>query len=75
MISDALQDGPNGGPGSDVPRNMQRALWFQAVIALVVMAPPLCLGLFGRREQVKMRRVEADKVYRESHRVNGGPVS
>ncbi|KFZ12333.1 hypothetical protein V501_04285 [Pseudogymnoascus sp. VKM F-4519 (FW-2642)] len=75
VISDALTDGENGGPGSDVPRNMQRALWFQAVIAMVVMVPPLCLGLFGRREQVKMRRVEADKVYREGQRTNGGVVS
>ncbi|OBT56206.1 hypothetical protein VE04_02862 [Pseudogymnoascus sp. 24MN13] len=75
VISDALTDGENGGPGSDVPRNMQRALWFQAVIAMVVMVPPLCLGLFGRREQVKMRRVEADKVYREGQRTNGGAVS
>jgi hypothetical protein len=31
--------------------------------------------LFGRREQVKMRRVEADKVYREGQRTNGGVVS
>lgn len=75
VISDALTDGDEGGPGSDVPKNMQRALWFQAIIALVVMVPPLCLGLFGRREQVKMRRVEADKVYREGQRVNGGAVS
>ncbi|OBT65512.1 hypothetical protein VE03_05005 [Pseudogymnoascus sp. 23342-1-I1] len=75
VISDALQDGPQGGPGSDVPQNMQRALWFQAIIALVVMVPPLCLGLFGRSEQVRMRRVEADKVYREGQRVNGGTVS
>lgn len=74
VISDALQDGPNGGVGGDVPLNMQRALWFQAIIALVVMLPPMCLGLFGRSEQVKLQRLEADKVYREGQRADGEAV-
>jgi len=60
-ISDALTDGPNGGAGGSVPYNMQRALWFQAVLAMLVVFPPLALGLFGRRKRVSLRRVEADK--------------
>lgn len=61
LISDALTDGPNGGPGGSVPYNMQRTLWFQAVLALIVVPLPLALGLFGRGREVRLRRVEADK--------------
>jgi MFS transporter, FLVCR family, MFS-domain-containing protein 7 len=61
QIANALTDGPNGGGGGDVPYNMQRNLWFQAVFALIVVPLPLSLGLFGRARQVRLRRVEADK--------------
>jgi MFS transporter, FLVCR family, MFS-domain-containing protein 7 len=61
LISDALTDGPNGGSGGSAPYNMQRTLWFQAVLALIVVPLPLALGLFGRGREVRLRRVEADK--------------
>ena len=61
QIANALTDGPNGGAGGDVPYNMQRNLWFQAVFALAVVPLALALGLFGRVNKVKLRRVEADK--------------
>jgi ABC-type sugar transport system permease subunit len=61
VISNALTDGPDGGPGGSAPYNMQRALWFQAVLALVVVPLPLALGLFGREKHCRMRRTEADK--------------
>ena len=61
LISGALTDGPNGGPGGSTPYNMQRTLWFQAVLALIVVPLPLALGLFGRGREVRLRRVEADK--------------
>lgn len=57
IVSDALKDGPNANP----PYNMSRALIFQAVIALATMPIPLCLGLFGRSDQVRLRRVETDR--------------
>lgn len=57
IVSDALKDGPDGDP----PRNMTRALIFQAVIALAIMPTPLCLGLFGRGDKVRLRRVETDR--------------
>lgn len=68
VISDALTDGPNGGSGDDVPRNMQRALWFHAVLALLAAIAPMCLGLFGRKEHVRLKRVEADRAYNHSSR-------
>jgi FLVCR family MFS transporter 7 len=61
LVSDALRDGPNGGAGGSAPFNMQRALWFQAAVALAVVPLPLSLGLFGRRAMVRMRRIEEDK--------------
>ncbi|KAI3398958.1 hypothetical protein diail_7985 [Diaporthe ilicicola] len=57
IVSDALKDGPHADP----PYNMSRALIFQAVIALAIMPIPLCLGLFGRGEKVRLRRVETDR--------------
>ncbi|KAM0276366.1 hypothetical protein ACHAQH_006814 [Verticillium albo-atrum] len=56
LISDALQAGPEADP----PRNMKRALIFQAVIALLIVPLPLCLGLFGRADKVSLRRVRSD---------------
>lgn len=57
IVSDALKAGPEADP----PANMTRALIFQAVIALAIMPIPLCLGLFGRGEKVRLRRVETDR--------------
>ncbi|KAK7744258.1 hypothetical protein SLS53_003779 [Cytospora paraplurivora] len=58
IISDALK----GGGDADAPHdNMDRALVFQAVVAMVFMPVPLCLGLFGRREHVRLRRVQTDQ--------------
>lgn len=62
LISDALTDGPHGGSGGSTPYNMQRALWFQAILAMLSVPPPLALGFFGRQKHVKMRRAEADEV-------------
>ncbi|KAI1845984.1 hypothetical protein JX266_007793 [Neoarthrinium moseri] len=56
LISDALKAPADADP----PANLDRALVFQAVIALAVVPLPLCLGLFGRADRVKLRRVESD---------------
>lgn len=56
IVSDALK----AGPGASPPENMDRALVFQAVIALAVVPLPLALGLFGRRDKVLLKRVESD---------------
>ena len=55
IIQTALKEGRSAKP----PYNLRKALIFQAVIAMVVMPLPLCLGLFGRK--VKRRRLEVDK--------------
>ncbi|ERT00907.1 cell surface receptor/MFS transporter (FLVCR) [Sporothrix schenckii 1099-18] len=57
IVSDALRAGVDGSP----PSNMKKSLIFSAVVALVVVPLPLCLGLFGRSEQVKLRRVRSDE--------------
>lgn len=57
LISDALQASEAANP----PRNMKNALIFQAVLALVVMPLPLCLGLFGRGDRVALRRIQSDE--------------
>lgn len=57
LISGALTEGDD----SDPPRNLDRALIFQAVIALFVIPLVLSLGLFGRRENVRLRRVRSDE--------------
>ncbi|CAK7200014.1 hypothetical protein SEUCBS139899_002702 [Sporothrix eucalyptigena] len=57
IISDALRDGDDASP----PQNMKKSLIFTAVIALAVVPLPLCLGLFGRGERVKLRRVVSDE--------------
>lgn len=57
IVSDALRDGDIGDP----PRNMKRSLIFTAVVALVVVPLPLCLGLFGRKNKVQLRRVQSDE--------------
>ncbi len=57
VIMDKLKD----GEGAEPPRGMKRALIFQAVLSVVVMPAPLCLGLFGRKNAVRRRRLEADR--------------
>lgn len=57
VIMNALKDGPRANP----PQGMKRALIFQAVIALLVMPLPLCLGFFGRQPRVRKLRWEADR--------------
>ncbi|OAP55779.1 hypothetical protein AYL99_09931 [Fonsecaea erecta] len=57
VIMNALKDGPHAHP----PHNMKRALIFQAVLGVLVMPAPLCLGLFGRQGRVRRKRWEADR--------------
>jgi len=57
VIMTALKHGKDASP----PQNMKRALIFQAVLAISVAPLPLCLGLFGRRAQVRKLRWEADR--------------
>lgn len=57
IVSDAL----TAGEGADPPRNMKRALIFQAVLTLVVAPMVLVLGLFGRKDKVVLRRVRSDE--------------
>jgi MFS family permease len=72
IVSDALVDGPNASP----PRNMKRALIFQAVIALVVVPLPLFLGLFGRADKVVLRRIQSDtRIEGERPSIQGEPTS
>lgn len=61
IISDALKAGATANPAN----NMNNALIFQAVIGLVVLPFPMFLGLFGRRDKVKLRRVQSDQNNRE----------
>lgn len=64
VVSGELADGENGGPGGETPNNMQRALWFHAVVGVVVAALPLGLGVGKRKDKVRLRRLEADREYR-----------
>lgn len=56
IISDALK----ADASADPPRNMTNALILHAVVALVVLPFPMCLGLFGRKDKVLLRRVQSD---------------
>ncbi|KAH8666694.1 major facilitator superfamily domain-containing protein [Xylariales sp. PMI_506] len=56
IICNALKSGEDANP----PNNMSRALIFQAVISIAVLPLPLCLGLFGRKDNVRLRRVASD---------------
>ena len=67
IISDALQEGKGASP----PRNMHRALIFQAVIASAVAPLALAIGGFGGG--VKNRRLEIDKGLTDGS-TNGGEV-
>ena len=57
IISDALKSGADASP----PDNMNRALIFEAVVAMVIVPVPLFLGLFGRKDKVLLRRVRTDR--------------
>lgn len=41
--------------------DMRDALVFHAVLALVAVPLPLCLGLFGRKDKLLLRRVQSDE--------------
>lgn len=69
IISDALKEGPGANP----PNNMNRALIFQAVIALAATPLSLSLGLFGRGEKVRLRRVETDRERLEAQNAAAAP--
>ncbi|EGO54677.1 hypothetical protein NEUTE1DRAFT_48311 [Neurospora tetrasperma FGSC 2508] len=58
IVSGALKEekGKEGRPDG----NMYWALVFHAVVAMVTVPVPLCLGLFGRRDKVNLRRVGSD---------------
>lgn len=68
VISDALKASPEADP----PENMTNALIFTAVIALVTVPLPLCLGLFGRGHKLVMRRVRSDETSASSIRTVDG---
>lgn len=70
LISDALKAGNDASP----PANMQNALIFQAVVALAALPFPMVLGLFGRGEKVKLRRVQRDAEDRASAQEGLGEV-
>ncbi|EAQ85087.1 hypothetical protein CHGG_09101 [Chaetomium globosum CBS 148.51] len=62
IVSGALRDGADGDP----PGDMRDALILHAVLGLVVVPLPLCLGLFGRNEKLLLRRVKSDQEARDS---------
>ncbi|KAM0562781.1 hypothetical protein ACHAPJ_001621 [Fusarium lateritium] len=57
IVSDALVAGKDASP----PKHMKNALIFEAVVALVVVPLPLCLGLFGREDKMELRRIRSDE--------------
>jgi drug/metabolite transporter (DMT)-like permease len=62
VVSGALK----GGEDAEPPGDMRNALIFHAVLALVAVPLPLCLGLFGRKEKLLLRRVRSDEEARSS---------
>jgi FLVCR family MFS transporter 7 len=66
VVSGALRapgvsDGSADNGTSRPPGNLYKALIFQTVMALVVVPLPLALGCCGRRDKIRMRRLESDK--------------
>ncbi|CAG8954250.1 hypothetical protein HYFRA_00005870 [Hymenoscyphus fraxineus] len=67
VVSDALKapggerDGPEDDGTTRPPGNLYKALVFQCVMGVFVVPFPLALGLFGRGNKIKMRRIEADR--------------
>ncbi|KAK4190853.1 major facilitator superfamily domain-containing protein [Podospora australis] len=68
VISGALK----AGEGASPPFNMQKALIFSAVMGLVAVPLPLCLGLFGRQGKLELRRIRSDEEDRRSAENSGG---
>ncbi|KAI9825189.1 MAG: hypothetical protein M1826_007046 [Phylliscum demangeonii] len=66
FIMNALKAGPQAAP----PANLRRALVFEAVVAVLIMPLPWCLGCFGRRAAVGRRRLHADR--RDEGRLSHG---
>ena len=64
IVSEALEAGSDGNP----PYNMQRALIFQAVIAVAVVPCALLLGVFGT---TKKARSEAEELSRQTTSASG----
>ncbi|KXJ86307.1 major facilitator superfamily domain-containing protein [Microdochium bolleyi] len=64
LISDALKAGPDAQP----PFNMFWSLVFSAVIAALMVPLVLSLGLFGRADQVMLRRTQSDQGNSSAHR-------
>jgi len=60
IVAGALRDADGGGAGGR-EGDMKRALVFMAVLALVAVPLPMCLGLFGRGDMVSLRRVRSDE--------------
>ncbi|KAI9888592.1 MAG: hypothetical protein M1814_006639 [Vezdaea aestivalis] len=56
----------------DPPYHMKKALIFQAVMASAVVPLPLILGLGGRSDKVKGKRVEIDKAAEEARSDGAG---
>ncbi|KAG6005101.1 hypothetical protein E4U21_000428 [Claviceps maximensis] len=65
IVSNALAAGEDSTP----PENMKNALVFQAVLAIVIIPVPLCLGLFGRGDKIILKRVRSDE--RGKRRLDG----
>ena len=57
IISEALEEGPNADP----PYNMQRALIFQAVLALAAVPPALLLGIVGNAKQKRLQATREEE--------------
>ncbi|SPO04949.1 related to permease of the major facilitator superfamily [Cephalotrichum gorgonifer] len=60
LIEGALVEGKDADP----PENLHRGLVFQAVMAMVVIPLVILLGMFGREEKIKLRRVKSDELVR-----------
>jgi len=80
LVSDELRargksDGSSDDGSTRPPGHMYRALIFQTVMAMIVLPLPMTLGLFGRHKEVRMRRVEADKITTRSDAESGGVLT
>ncbi|KAL1892679.1 hypothetical protein Cpir12675_004447 [Ceratocystis pirilliformis] len=59
VISDALEAGDNADP----PNHMKKSLIFQAVISIIVVPLPMCIGLFGRDTGNLLRRNRSNEIF------------
>ncbi|KAL9620634.1 MAG: hypothetical protein Q9160_004888 [Pyrenula sp. 1 TL-2023] len=60
VVETALKDGDQGSSWGR-PRNMQRALVFQAVLAGVAVVPPMLIGTRWAGGRVERRRLDVDR--------------